>query len=83
MRNLIQSLKEIIKGIEEEQIIETIKIKPEITKDLVLNQNLTTTEVNHQIGLMTKQLTRKKEKINEESLNKIQMLLLKKLKVNL
>ena len=83
MRNLIQSLKEIIKGIEEEQTIETIKIKLEITKDLVLNQNLTITEVKHQMSLTTKQLTRKKEKIIEESLNKIKMLLLKKLKVNL
>ena len=83
MRNLIQSLKEIIKGIEEEQTIETIKIKLEITKDLVLNQNLTITEVKHQMSLTTKQLTRKKEKIIEESLNKIKMLLLKNLKVNL
>ena len=83
MRNLIQSLKEIIKGIEEEQTIETIKTKAEITKDLVLSQNLILTEVKQQMGPITKQLSRPKDKIIEESRSKIKMLPQTKLKVNL
>ena len=82
MRNLIQSLKEIIKGIEEEQTIETIKTKAEITKDLVLSQNLILTEIK-QMGPITKQLSHPKDKIIEESRSKTKMLLQTKLKVNL